>query len=68
MTEIDRTYRGRRVEFGSSEKPITKLKRGDEGTYQYTELSATETRHIIKWDNGAEFIIVGEHDGFTFID
>lgn len=59
MLPIDKTNAGRRVELiiRCNDK-WTKLRPGDQGTYEYANILAGMTQHMINWDNGSHLILI----------
>ena len=69
MTSIDETNKGRRVELIDTNDPYTKLKAGDQGTYEFElkQSNPLENQHSIQWDSGSSLMMV-RGDRWKFID
>jgi len=70
MTRLDKTNAGRRVELVSTDDPYTKLRSGDQGTYEFclVQSSPMENQHAIKWDSGSSLMLLQGKDSFKFVD
>ena len=59
MTQINKQNKGRRVRLIETHDRVTKLRLGDEGTYEYAIISGEPPRvsieHHINWDSGSRF-------------
>ena len=69
---IDRSNEGRRVELVSCDDPYTRLKPGDQGTYEFANITGEGrdrmVQHNIKWDSGSTLMLIEGHDSFKFTD
>lgn len=68
FSKIDESNSGRRVRLLYTKEKDTKLKPGDEGTYEFTTVNPGLVEHRIRWDNGATLSLVSGRDKFEFIE
>jgi hypothetical protein len=68
---IDETNKGRRVELVSCDDPYTRLKPGDQGTYEFANITGEGrdrmVQHNIKWDSASTLMLIEGHDSFKFV-
>ena len=71
MTQINKENKGRRVRLIETHDKFTKLRPGDEGTYEYAIINGepphVSIQHSIKWDSGSRLMLWGRSDKFEFI-
>lgn len=67
MSKMNKTNAGRRVELVYTNDPYTRLKPGDQGTYEWALLSEMMIQHSIKWDDGSSLMLLGGTDRFKWL-
>lgn len=59
---------GRRVELIHTSDEYTKLRKGDQGTYEYSFINYNQLAHCINWDKGSHLYLIEGKDSFKFLD